>query len=112
MAHAAETDDPQSGTTHGLTPEEDMELRQLTWFSRAGSLSEQSLGRMAELIRKDRRTEVRDARPNPSTPAAEEVTTLPPLQLDAGAEMTCPNCGALIHPGTASVDPRHGKLEP
>ena len=96
MGNAAETRSEQDKSQLGLSPEEDHELRQLTWFARAGNLSERSVARLVELIGRDRRDEVRDARPNPSSPA-EEVSTLPPLHLEGGPEVVCPNCGALFH---------------
>lgn len=96
MGHAASTDDERAASRHGLAPEEDRELRQLTWFARAGSMSERSIGRLAELISRDRRREVRDARPNPSTPASDEVSTLPPLWREGSAPVKCPNCGSVF----------------
>jgi hypothetical protein len=87
---------PPTGT-QGLTALEDLELRQLTWFSLVGDLSERAVARLRQLIRRDRREEVRDPRPNPSAPAEdEEPTTLPPLDMDRISSITCPNCGALL----------------
>lgn len=96
MEHAANDGAEHTDGLSGLTPTEDRELRQLTWFARAGSLSEPSLARMSDLVARDRRREVRDARPNPNTPAAEEATTLPPLQMDSTDHVSCPNCGTLL----------------
>ncbi|HUJ66245.1 MAG TPA: hypothetical protein VLX59_11945 [Acidimicrobiales bacterium] len=80
----------------GLTPAEDYELRQLTWFSAVGDLSERAVGRLWQLIGRDRRTAVRNPRPNPSSPRDDEPSTLPSLEMDRTASMTCPNCGALL----------------
>jgi hypothetical protein len=78
----------------GLSTSEDHELRQLAWFRRAGQLSERSENRLSELSSKDRRSEVRDPRPNPANPQDEEQpSTLPPLQPDRVATIICPNCG-------------------
>jgi hypothetical protein len=83
----------------GLTPEEDNELRQLTWFSLVGQLSDPSQARMLELRAKDRRSRVRNPRPDPSvsrmgTPDAPAST--PRLNSDheaAAGNFICPNCG-------------------
>jgi hypothetical protein len=81
----------------GLTAVEDNELRQLTWFSSVGDLSEKAVNRLWHLIRRDRRGEVRDPRPNPSGPEDDDrPTRLPPLEMDRTASSTCPNCGALL----------------
>jgi hypothetical protein len=80
----------------GLTTSEDRELRQLTWFCRVGDLSEKAKARVFELLGRDRRAWVRDPRPNPSSPAADELTTLPPLQMDEIVSITCPSCGAIL----------------
>ncbi len=81
----------------GLTAVEDHELRQLTWFSSVGDLSDRAVNRLWQLIRRDRRGEVRDPRPNPSAPEDDEMPTrLPPLEMDRTASSTCPNCGALL----------------
>jgi hypothetical protein len=81
----------------GLTAVEDNELRQLTWFSSVGDLSDRAVSRLWQLIGRDRRGEVRDPRPNPSAPADEDPPTeLPPLEMDRTALSTCPNCGALL----------------
>jgi hypothetical protein len=79
-----------------MTPAEDYEVRQLTWFSRVGSLSEKSADRLAELAIWDRRGEVRDARPNPSVPVTEESSSLPPLDMDWISSIACPYCGSTI----------------
>ena len=57
-----------SGIRHrrALTKAEDNELRQLEWFELAGDLSEQSLKRLVELRKRDRRADVRNPRPDPS----------------------------------------------
>lgn len=90
-------DDPgRGGSADGLSPDEDRELRQLTWFGRAGSLSEHSTERLTDLGGRDRRDQVRDARPNPSSPATEETPTLPPLQMDGDRRVMCPNCGSVF----------------
>jgi hypothetical protein len=82
----------------GLTAVEDNELRQLTWFSSVGDLSEKAVNRLWLLIGRDRRGEVRDPRPNPSAPEDDEMPTrLPPLEMDRTALSTCPNCGAFLY---------------
>ena len=82
----------------GLTPAEDDELRQLTWFSMVGQLSESSTQRILELRAKDRRTKVRNPRPDPS---ASRTTPVPPVAAakleshpqSTPSQFTCPNCG-------------------
>jgi len=96
MVHDVSTGDGPPGDDQGLTPGEDYELRQLTWFSAVGDLSEKAVGRLWQLIGRDRRRAVRNPRPNPSAPLDEEPSTLPPLEMDRTASMTCPNCGALL----------------
>jgi hypothetical protein len=82
-----------------MTPEEDHELRQLAWFSKVGTLSEKAAARLGDLVERDRRSEVRDARPNPSVPETDEVSTLPPLQMDQiSSSFTCPSCGSTVRP--------------
>ena len=49
-----------------LRREEDNELRLLTWFELAGSISEATEQRIAELRARDRRNEVRDPRSDPA----------------------------------------------
>jgi hypothetical protein len=49
-----------------LRREEDNELRLLTWFEMAGSISEATERRIAELRARDRRDEVRDPRSDPA----------------------------------------------
>jgi hypothetical protein len=84
---------------HGLTAEEDNELRQLTWFSLVGQLSDGSQARMLELRAKDRRNKVRNPRPDPSVSrmgTPDSPTTVPRLvteQEPVAAYSTCPNCG-------------------
>ena len=51
--------------TDGLGRDEDNELRLLTWFELAGSVSEATEQRIAELRNRDRREEVRDPRSDP-----------------------------------------------
>lgn len=79
----------------GLTRSEDDELRQLTWFSKTGDVSERTTARVSELLGRDRRAEVRDPRPNPGGPQDGEPTRLPANEMDGAAPMTCPNCGAI-----------------
>jgi hypothetical protein len=50
----------------GLTKDEDNTLRQLAFFDLAGDLSAQAQERMECLKRRDRRTTIRDPRPDPS----------------------------------------------
>ncbi len=91
----------------GLTVTEDRELRQLTWFSRVGQPSEKAKARFSELLEIDRRTEVRDPRPNPSMEPEDQASTLPPLDMDGSWCTTCPNCGsALPRWGTNPTDAR------
>ena len=76
---------------------EDRELRQLTWFAKAGDLSDRSRSRLCELHQKDRRVDVRMPRPDPSNPLDEEpASRLPPLGMDRAAAFACPNCGTLL----------------
>jgi hypothetical protein len=97
LAPDATTDEEAGSSYQGLTAREDHELRQLTWFSAVGDLSDKAVGRLWQLIGRDRRTAVRDPRPNPSTPEKdEEPSTLPPLELDRSSSVQCPNCGALL----------------
>ncbi|HEX4862924.1 MAG TPA: hypothetical protein VFV02_02560 [Acidimicrobiales bacterium] len=82
----------------GLTAAEDDELRQLTWFSMVGQLSESSSERILELRAKDRRTKVRNPRPDPSASRTISDAAVPPPKLDSGpqsapGQFTCPNCG-------------------
>ena len=93
---------------HGLTAEEDNELRQLTWFSMVGHLSDASETRLLELKAKDRRTKVRNPRPDPSVSrmGIPESPTMPaPLvhePVAATGSFTCPNCG-FVQRGTAGA---------
>jgi hypothetical protein len=97
MPHDESIGDGRADSPDGLTAVEDSELRQLTWFSAVGDLSEKAVTRLWQLIGRDRRVAVRDPRPNPSTPEDDEPPTgLPPLELDRTALHTCPNCGALL----------------
>jgi hypothetical protein len=85
----------------GLSPDEDNELRQLTWFSLVGHLSDASQARMLELRARDRRTKVRNPRPDPSASrlgTPETPTTVPTPRLaaenqTAPGNFVCPNCG-------------------
>lgn len=83
----------------GLTSAEDNELRQLTWFSLVGQLSETSEARLLELKAKDRRTKVRNPRPDPSASRMGVPDTpstpprLPSEHEPADGSFTCPNCG-------------------
>lgn len=99
MAPDATSDEGEAGSYQGLTTLEDHELRQLTWFSAVGDLSERAVARLWQLIGRDRRTAVRDPRPNPSAPTKDdEPTRLPPLGLDRSSLVVCPNCGSLLPP--------------
>jgi hypothetical protein len=92
------TRDVESELDSGLTPAEDNELRQLTWFSMVGQLSESSNERILELRAKDRRTKVRNPRPDPSASRSSTDAPVPPPKLDSQPQsvpghFTCPNCG-------------------
>jgi hypothetical protein len=83
----------------GLTADEDNELRQLTWFSLVGHLSDASQARLLELRAKDRRSKVRNPRPDPSASRMDvpEAPASPPRvvpdhQAPQG-NFICPNCG-------------------
>ncbi len=105
MAPQLTPDDGPAAESPGLSLAEDHELRQLTWFAKAGHLSERSLSRLCELHEKDRRVEVRSPRPDPSNPHDEEpASRLPPLGLDRVATITCPNCGSLLRDPDGRVD--------
>jgi hypothetical protein len=102
MAKRVRRVEAPAASQSGLSTSEDRELRQLTWFSRVGDISERAKTRAFELLGRDRRAWVRDPRPNPSSPADDDVSTLPPLQMDPIASMSCPNCGAILpHQGRA-----------
>jgi hypothetical protein len=97
MAPDATSDEETAGAPHGLTVGEDQELRQLTWFSAVGDLSDKAVARLWQLIGRDRRTAVRDPRPNPGGPVEDdEPSRLPRLGLDRSASLVCPNCGSLL----------------
>lgn len=96
MVQSAGTDEKLPDRKPALTPAEDHELRQLTWFSKVGQLSERSAARLSELMELDRRSGVREPKPNPASPQDDEPTTLPPLQMDHVASITCPNCGSIL----------------
>lgn len=92
------TRDVESEFDSGLTAAEDNELRQLTWFSMVGQLSESSNERILELKAKDRRTKVRNPRPDPSTTRSSTDAPMPPPKLESQVQtvpghFTCPNCG-------------------
>lgn len=84
--------------TDRLSAAEDSELRQLTWFARAGQLSDASQSRLAQLKARDRRDQVRDARPDPVTRDSDYVGT----RLDSQPIPTvpCQNCGFRIPEAT------------
>ena len=96
----------------GLTAEEDDELRQLTWFSMVGQLSDESEARLLELKGKDRRSNVRNPRPDPSVSrmgTPESPATPPVLVHEPGAapaSFTCPNCGFVQRGSAASFAAR------
>lgn len=88
-----------------LTSEEDAEMRQLTWFASFSQLSEESQARLASLKARDRRTAVRDARPDPVSRHADLSATRvePAAPLTGrcahcafevkGPALACPACG-------------------
>ena len=84
---------------HGLTAEEDNELRQLTWFSMVGQLSDTSRMRLQEQKGKYRRNKVRNPRPDPSASrmGTPDSPAMPATLVHEGspttASFTCPNCG-------------------
>jgi hypothetical protein len=93
------SDEGAANRQAGLTSLEDRELRQLTWFSAVGDLSDKAVNRLWQLIGRDRRTAVRDPRPNPGSPQDdEEPPRLSPLGLDRSSSLVCPNCGSLLPP--------------
>ena len=97
MPQDENTGEDPGDSDDGLTVVEDNELRQLTWFSSVGDLSDRAVTRLWQLIGRDRRAEVRDPRPNPSAPVDEDPPSqLPPLEMDRTALSTCPNCGAFL----------------
>jgi hypothetical protein len=97
MPQDENTGEGSADSRDGLTAVEDDELRQLTWFSSVGDLSERAVNRLWQLVGQDRRGKVRDPRPNPGAPEDDEMPTrLPPLEMDRTASSTCPNCGALL----------------
>jgi hypothetical protein len=94
-------DDDRPEAKPRLTSIEDAELRQLTWFGLAGDLSEGSKDRIAQLRARDRRSGVREPRPDPisqesdgrryiSDPDPEPETEAHPERYVAGS---CSNCG-------------------
>jgi hypothetical protein len=103
MAEPARDHNDEVASRQAVTPAEDHELRQLTWFSKVGSLSEKAAARLTDLVARDRRIEVRDPRPNPSAPLTEESSNLPPLEMDRISLPTCPNCGSIIRPDHESA---------
>jgi hypothetical protein len=50
----------------GLSKEEDNALRQLAFFELAGDLSAAAREKMESLLRRDRRSDIRNPRPDPS----------------------------------------------
>jgi hypothetical protein len=80
----------------GLTTSEDRELRQLTWFSLVGQLSQKSQGRVAALKGRDRRTDVRDPRPDPSATDDDAPPAPVLVERDRISSKTCPNCGYIL----------------
>ena len=87
-----------------LTPAEDSELRQLTWFAKVGSLSENSRARLEELRARDRRDTVRDPRPDPGSqdapPLAARLTDDHPVE-----SASCPKCGFGLKSSASSICP-------
>jgi hypothetical protein len=81
----------------GLTSAEDDELRQLTWFSMVGQLSETAKERILELRAKDRRSRVRNPRPDPTASRGvdDDVRAVPvgAAAPESPSVITCPNCG-------------------
>ena len=73
-----------------LTPAEDAEMRQLAWFAKAGDLSERSQARLSELRARDRRTAIRDPRPDPTTGSTGPATS---FRSERAVLSPCPNCG-------------------
>lgn len=73
-----------------LTPAEDAEMRQLAWFAKAGHLSERSQTRLSELRSRDRRTAIRDPRPDPTTGSTGPATS---FRSEKVVLSPCPNCG-------------------
>ena len=92
------SEQPSTTGVSRLSLEEDHELRQLTWFSKVGHLSEASTARLAELQDRDRRTDVRDPRPDPSCEEEEPTATRLP-EPDRLSGSTCPNCGFILQDG-------------
>lgn len=74
-----------------MTSADDSELRQLTWFASFGQLSDESRARLADLKARDRRSRVRDARPDPITGQADEAG--PRLTPAVKRTTGCGNCG-------------------
>jgi hypothetical protein len=84
-----------------LSPSEDDELRQLTWFSMVGQLSETAQERILELRARDRRSNVRNPRPDPSaTRTADTPATATGFEerSEGSPVLKCPNCGFLQRP--------------
>jgi hypothetical protein len=103
----ADNDTPQAHSR--LTPLEDAELRQLIWFGLAGDLSEKTLERIEELRARDRRTEVRDPRPDPVSQDSNgrryisdsEGEAKPDAERQLNPVVSCSNCGYLpVEPGS------------
>lgn len=94
-------DDETTPATKPMTPLEDAELRQLTWFGLAGDLSDDSQGRVEALRAKDRRAGVRDPRPDPvsqdndgrSYIRSSDPEQKPDAESEAQVRLSCSNCG-------------------
>jgi predicted Zn-ribbon and HTH transcriptional regulator len=94
-----------------LTAAEDSELRQLTWFARAGQLSETSRSRLTQLKAKDRRDDVRETRPDPVSRDGDSVGAR--LVSQPVATVTCQNCGfGSLEPRPGSTCPQCGVCSP
>lgn len=97
MSQGAIEDGVQECKPSGLTPAEDQELRQLIWFCRLGDLSDASTARLVDLIRRDRRLEVRNPRSDPSAhPDDGPSGARPKFEQDRYITVICRNCGAAV----------------
>jgi hypothetical protein len=90
-----------------MTAAEDTELRQLTWFASCGQLSETSRSRLTQLEAMDRRSQVRDTRPDPISRDGDQVgARLAPQTVET---VTCQNCGfGSLQPRPAGTCPQCG----
>ena len=88
--------DEVSVNHEGLTISEDRELRQLTWFSQAGSVSDSSRARVLELTAKDRRREIREPRPNPGSDPEDDLTGSLFDEPEGTSSTYCPRCGSTL----------------